>query len=69
MLLDAVKEHGFVFRRVAPGPGWSLEGAHEVDGWRDVVHLGGFSHGCYAWREPRSSLVDFCETLCAGQPW
>jgi hypothetical protein len=56
-LLDAAKEHGFVFRRIAPGPDGPLEGVREVDGWRDVLHLGGFTSDCYAWRERRSSLV------------
>src|ERR1700742_2234621 len=56
-LLDDAKRHGFTFRRIAPGPDGPLEGVREVDGWRDVIHLGGFSDGCYAWRERRSSLV------------
>jgi hypothetical protein len=56
-LLDAVKRQGFVFHRVAPGPDGPLEGVREVDGWRDTVHLGGFSEGCYAWRERTSSLI------------
>lgn len=56
-LLDAVKRQGFVFRRIAPGPDGPLEGVREVGGWRDTIHLGGFSDGCYAWRERTSSLI------------
>jgi hypothetical protein len=56
-LLDDAKRHGFTFRRVAPGPDGPLEGIRETQGWRDVVHLGRFSNGCYAWRERRSSLL------------
>lgn len=56
-LLDAAKRHGFVFRRIAPGPDGPLEGVRESAEWRDVVHLGGFSNGCYAWRERQSSLI------------
>ena len=56
-LLDAVKRHGFVFRRIAPGPDGPLEGVRETAEWRDVIHLGGFSSGCYGWRERQSSLI------------
>lgn len=56
-LLDTAKRAGFTFRRIAPGPDGPLEGLRETGGWRDVIHLGGFSHGCYAWRERRSSLL------------
>ena len=56
-LLDAAKAHGFQFRRIAPGPDGPLEGVRETCGWRDTIHLGGFSGDCYAWRERRSSLV------------
>lgn len=56
-LLDAVKCHGFTFRRIAPGPDGPLEGVRETDGWRDVIYLGGFSSDCFAWRERQSSLV------------
>jgi hypothetical protein len=56
-LLDAVKRHGFVFHRIAPGPDGPLEGVREAGEWRDVIYLGGFSSGCYAWRERQSSLI------------
>ena len=57
-LLDAVKRHGFVFQRIAPGLDGPLEGVRETAEWRrDVIHLGGFSSGYYAWRERQSSLI------------
>lgn len=56
-LLDAAKAHGFVFRRIAPGPDGPLEGIRESAEWRDVIYLGGFSGDCFAWRERRSSLL------------
>lgn len=56
-LLDAVKRHGFAFRRIAPGPDGPLEGIRESAEWRDVIHLGGFSSGCHARRERQSSLI------------
>lgn len=56
-LLDAVKRHGFVFARIAPGPDAPIEGIRENDQWRDTIHLSGFSNGCYAWRERQSSLI------------
>jgi hypothetical protein len=56
-LLDAVKRHGFVFQRIAPGPDGPIEGVRENDQWCDVIHIGGFSSSCYAWRERQSSLI------------
>jgi hypothetical protein len=56
-LLDAVKRHGFVFARIAPGPDGPIEGIRENAEWRAVIHIGGFSSGCYAWRERQTSLV------------
>lgn len=56
-LLDMAKRHGFVFRRVAPGPDGPLEGVRETAEWRDVIVLGGFSNSCHAWRERQSSLL------------
>jgi hypothetical protein len=62
-LLDAAKQHGFAFRRIAPGPDGPLEGVRETDGWRDTIYLGGFSSDCFAWRERQSSLVLPCGAL------
>jgi hypothetical protein len=56
-LLDAAKRNGFAFRRIGLGPDGPLEGVRESAEWRDVIHLGGFSSGCYAWRERQSSLL------------
>lgn len=56
-LLDTAKRHGFVFTRIAPGPDGPVQGVRETALWRDVIHLGGFSSDCYAWRERRSSLL------------
>lgn len=56
-LLDQAKLRGFQFRRIAPGPDGSLEGTRCAGGWRDTVHLGGFSSDCYAWRERTSALI------------
>jgi hypothetical protein len=56
-LLDAVKRQGFVFHRIAPSPDGPLEGVREAGQWRDVIHLGGFCTGCWAWRERVSSLI------------
>ncbi len=56
-LLDAVKRHGFMFTRIAPGPDGPIEGVRESTQWRDTIHIGGFSNGCYAWRERQTSLI------------
>lgn len=56
-LLDTAKQRGFRFCRVAPGPDGPLEGTRETETWRDVIHLGGFSRDCFAWRERMSSLI------------
>ncbi|MGH3928215.1 MAG: site-specific integrase, partial [Pseudonocardiaceae bacterium] len=56
-LLDQVKRRGFVFARIAPGPDGPIEGIRENDQWRDVIHIGGFSSSCYAWRERSVQLT------------
>lgn len=55
-LLDHVKVQGFQFLRVA-GPDGALVGTRNTDEWTDTVYLDGFSQGCYALRERRTSLV------------
>ena len=55
-LLDHVKDQSFQFQRVA-GPDVSLVGTRDTDEWTDTVYLDGFSRGCYALRERRTSLV------------
>jgi len=56
-LLDHVKAQGFQFQRVAEGPDGALVGTRRTDEWTDTVYLDGFSRGCYALRERRTSLV------------
>ncbi|MBV8542176.1 MAG: hypothetical protein JO063_08390 [Pseudonocardiales bacterium] len=55
-LLDEVKARGFQFRRVG-GPDGALLGTRHAGGWTETVCLDGFSRGCYAMRERRTSLV------------
>ncbi len=56
-LLDHVKAQGFQFQRVAQGPDGVLLGTRRTDEWTDTVYLDGFSRGCYALRERKTSLV------------
>ncbi|MGH3902726.1 MAG: hypothetical protein ACRDTE_00765 [Pseudonocardiaceae bacterium] len=56
-LLDHVKARGFQFQRVAEGPDGALLGIRNIGDWTDTVYLDGFSRGCYAMRERRTSLV------------
>jgi hypothetical protein len=56
-LLDAAKDQGFAFERIAPGPDGPLRGVRETVAWIDEVFLGGFGDGCSAVRRRRYSLV------------
>lgn len=58
-LLDAAKEAGFCFQRIAPGEDAPLLGVRQSTEWLDEIHLGGFwaSQSCTAIRRRRSSLV------------
>jgi hypothetical protein len=58
-LLDAAKDAGFTFQRIAPGKDAPLRGVRESTQWLDEVHLGGFwaPQSCTAIRRRRSSLV------------
>lgn len=56
-MLDAVKGHGFTFRRLAPGPDGPLWGIRDTDRWRDTIYIGGFSDGCSATRSRKSPLL------------
>lgn len=56
-LLDAAKERGFAFERVAPGADGPLLGVRESIQWRDTIYLGGFGKGCSATRACKSSLI------------
>ncbi len=56
-LLDYAKQGGFVFWRTAPGVDAPLVG-HRVGARRiDLIHIEGFSGGCFAWRKRTSSLI------------
>ena len=56
-LLDAAKDHGFAFARIAPGEDGPLMGVRESIEFVDRIYLGGFSSGTWATRQRRSSLV------------
>lgn len=56
-LLDELKLRGFDFRRTAPGEDAPLVGNRAGSGWIDVIHIAGFSHGCFARRQRTSSLI------------
>lgn len=56
-LLDHAKRDGFTFLRVAPGVDGPLVGYRFGDDWVDMIHIEGFSRGCFAWRRRTSSLI------------
>jgi hypothetical protein len=56
-LLDAAKDAGFTFVRIAPGPDGPLRGMRETCEWTDDIYIGGFADSCTALRRRRSSLV------------
>jgi hypothetical protein len=58
-LLDAAKEAGFAFQRIAPGEDAPLLGVRQGPQWLDEIHLGGLwaPQSCTAIRRRRSSLV------------
>jgi|SRR6185437_7290566 hypothetical protein len=56
-LLDAAKDAGFAFVRIAPGPDGHLRGTRQTREWIDEVYIGGFTNSCTALRRRRSSLV------------
>lgn len=56
-LLDQLKLVGFQFQRIAPGEDGPLVGNRVTGNCVDVIRLEGFSRGCGAWRERRSSLI------------
>lgn len=56
-LLDAAKQAGFTFERIAPGEDAPLRGVRESTGWLDEVYVGGLSSGCCAARRRRYSLI------------
>ncbi|MBV9651738.1 MAG: hypothetical protein JO296_16600 [Pseudonocardiales bacterium] len=56
-LLDAAKDAGFTFQRLAPGPDGPLRGMRESIAWQDEIYLGGFANACHATRRRRWSLI------------
>jgi hypothetical protein len=56
-LLDAAKDAGFAFQRIAPGPDGPLRGVRRSREWVDEIYLGGFTGCCTALRRRRWSLV------------
>lgn len=56
-LLNAAKEQGFTFQRIAPGPDGPLLGVREATGYRDTCYLSGFGEGCSATRARKYSLI------------
>lgn len=56
-LLDAAKQGGFRFVRVAPGPDGPLWGVRESLEWRDTLYLAGFGQACTATRARKFCLI------------
>jgi hypothetical protein len=61
-LLDLVKNQGFAFQRVAPGPDGPLFARRDTPDHHDEIYLGGFHDSCHATRARKSSL------LCSNTP-
>jgi hypothetical protein len=55
--LDELALRGFHFQRTAPGEDAPLVGNRAGNGWTDVIHIAGFSHGCFARRQCTSPLI------------
>jgi hypothetical protein len=56
-LLDAARDVGFAFQRIAPGKDGPLRGIRESVEWQDEIYLGGFANSCHATRRRRWSLI------------
>lgn len=56
-LLDHLKLCGFQFQRAAPGADGPLVGTRTTGDRVDMIHIEGFSRGCFAWRKRTSSLI------------
>lgn len=57
-LLDAAKDRGFAFERIALGEDAPLRGVRESANWVDEIYIGGLSTGrCSAARRRRYSLI------------
>ena len=62
-LLDYAKQDGFTFQRAAPGEDGALVGYRVSDNCVDLIHIEGFSSGCFAWRKRVSSLIGSQDAL------
>jgi hypothetical protein len=58
-LLDAAKDQGFTFQRIAPGPDGPLRGVRETVEFLDEIYVGGCGRpdSCTAIRRRCSSLI------------
>jgi hypothetical protein len=56
-LLDAARDRGFTFERIALGENAPLRGTRESTSWLDEVYVAGLSSGCSAARRRRYSLI------------
>lgn len=56
-LLDHAKVRGFEFQRAFPDDDAPLVGHRVCGDWVDLIHIDGFSRGCFAWRKRKSSLI------------
>jgi hypothetical protein len=56
-LLDAAKDAGFSFARIALGEDGPVRGTRQTPQWVDEMYLAGFSQSCTAIRRRRCSLI------------
>ncbi|MBV8995197.1 MAG: hypothetical protein JO287_16205 [Pseudonocardiales bacterium] len=58
-LLDAAKDAGFTFQRIAPSEDGPLRGVRQCVEWIDEIYLAGFGepNSCSAIRRRRCSLI------------
>jgi hypothetical protein len=66
-LLDYAKRGGFTFERAAPDADAPLVGYRVCNGCVDVIHIEGFSRGCFAWRRRTSRLIFSSDSLVQRQ--
>lgn len=66
-LLDYAKLGGFTFQRAAPGADAPLVGYRVCDDCVDLIHIEGFSRGCFAWRKRTSRLMVSPDSLVQRQ--
>jgi hypothetical protein len=56
-LIDALREQGFSFSRIAPGEDAPVRGTRDDRNYSDEIYVAGFSHSCTAIRRSKSSLI------------